>query len=46
MRALDGDFTVKVPLIGRTVERRLLPGILARLDVEAAALAARLRADG
>jgi len=42
-RRLDGDFTVKVPLVGSSVERRLLPGILARFDVEAAALAARLR---
>jgi hypothetical protein len=41
-RRLEGEFTVKVPLMGRTVERKLLPGILSRLDVEAAALAERL----
>jgi hypothetical protein len=41
-RALDGDFTVKVPLMGSAVEHKLLPGILARLDVEAAALVERL----
>jgi hypothetical protein len=46
VRALDGDFVVKVPVIGGTIERRLLPGILARLDVEADALAAHLRANG
>jgi hypothetical protein len=46
VRRLDGDFTVKVRLIGGSVERRLLPGILSRLDVEASALAERVRADG
>jgi hypothetical protein len=45
VRRLDGDFTVKVPLMGGSVERRLLPGILSRLDVEAAALVARLGAE-
>jgi Protein of unknown function (DUF2505) len=45
VRRLDGDFTVKVALMGGTVERRLLPGILSRLDVEAAALTERLRRD-
>ena len=46
VRGLDGDFVVKVPVIGRTIERKLLPGILARLDVEADALAEHLRAHG
>jgi len=41
-RVLDGEFTVKVPLMGGAVERRLLPGILARFDVEADATAAKL----
>jgi hypothetical protein len=45
VRRLDGEFTVKVPLMGGSVERRLLPGILSRLDVEAAALVERLGAD-
>ena len=45
VRRLDGDFVVKVPLVGGAVERRLLPGVLSRFDVEAAALTARLRAD-
>ena len=46
VRGLDGDFVVKVPVIGGTIERKLLPGILARLDVEADALAEHLRAHG
>ncbi len=46
VRALDGDFVVKVPVVGSTIERKLLPGILTRLDVEADALAAHLRANG
>jgi hypothetical protein len=41
-RRLEGEFTVKVPLMGSAVEHKLLPGILSRLDVEAAALAERL----
>ena len=42
VRRLAGDFVVKVPIIGGTAERRILPGVLARLDVEADALRARL----
>jgi hypothetical protein len=45
VRRMRGEFVVKVPLMGGTVERKLLPGILSRLDIEAAALTARLRAD-
>ena len=45
VRRLSGDFTVKVPVIGSTVERRLLPGIVSRLDAEADALTARLLHD-
>jgi hypothetical protein len=41
-RRLEGEFSVKVPLMGSAVEHKLLPGILSRLDVEAAALAERL----
>ncbi len=41
-RRLAGDFVVKVPIIGGAAERRILPGVLARLDVEADALRARL----
>jgi hypothetical protein len=41
-RRIDGDFHVHAPLIGGTAERRIVPGLTRRLDVEAAALAAEL----
>jgi len=41
-RRISGDLHVKFPLIGGTAERRIVPGLLIRLDVEAAALAARV----
>ena len=44
VRRFDGDFVVKLPIMGGTIEKRLLPGILSRFDVEAEALAERLRA--
>ncbi|HUI47434.1 MAG TPA: DUF2505 family protein [Acidimicrobiia bacterium] len=37
-RRIDGEFSVKVPLIGGTAERRIVPGLVRRLDVEADAL--------
>ena len=37
-RALEGDLVVSVPVIGKMAERRIVPGIVARLGVEAAAL--------
>jgi hypothetical protein len=43
-RRIAGDFHVGVPLIGGTAERRIVPGLLRRLDVEAAALATELNA--
>ena len=43
VRRLDGDLVVAVPLIGTTAERRIVPGLLRRLDIEAAALDERLR---
>jgi hypothetical protein len=43
VRTLRGTFTVSLPLVGGTAERALLPGILRRFDVEAVALAQRLR---
>ena len=46
VRRFDGDFVVKLPIMGGTIEKRLLPGILSRFDVEAEALAERLRAGG
>ena len=39
---IAGDFRVRVPLIGGTAERRIVPGIMRRLDVEAEALRARV----
>jgi hypothetical protein len=41
VRQLDGELVVKVPLVGSMAERRIVPGLLRRLDVEAAALDAR-----
>jgi hypothetical protein len=41
-RQISGDFHVKVPLIGGTAERRIVPGLTRRLEVEAAALATEL----
>jgi hypothetical protein len=44
-RRIAGEFFVRVPLVGGTAERRIVPGLVARLDVEAAALTAALRSD-
>jgi hypothetical protein len=38
LRRLDGELVVAVPGIGRMAERRILPGLLRRLDIEAHAL--------
>ena len=45
-RTMRGDLRVRVPVVGGTAERRIVPGLLARLDVEAAALRARLSRRG
>jgi hypothetical protein len=37
-RRISGDLRVKLPLVGSTAERRIVPGLVRRLDVEAAAL--------
>ncbi len=37
-RSLDGELTVKVPLVGGQAEQRLAPGIRKRIDDEAVAL--------
>ncbi|MGO8872027.1 MAG: DUF2505 family protein [Acidimicrobiales bacterium] len=37
-RRLDGELVVAVPGIGRMAERRILPGVLRRLDIEAEAV--------
>jgi hypothetical protein len=43
VRRLDGDLTVAVPGIGRMAERRIVPGLLQRLDIEARAIDDQLR---
>jgi hypothetical protein len=42
-RTLDGELVVEVPVVGRNAERRIVPGLLRRLDIEAAALDEHLR---
>jgi hypothetical protein len=42
-RTLDGELVVDVPIVGGNAERRIVPGLLRRLDIEAAALDQRLR---
>ena len=37
-RRIAGDLHVRVPVVGGTAERRIVPGLVRRLDVEAAAL--------
>jgi hypothetical protein len=41
-RRIAGDLHVRVPLIGGAAERRIVPGLVRRLDVEAEALAKEL----
>ena len=38
VRRLDGELVVAVPGIGRMAERRIVPGLLRRLDIEAQAV--------
>jgi Protein of unknown function (DUF2505) len=42
LRVFEGDLRIRVPIIGSRAEKSLAPGILRRLDVEAAALNAFL----
>jgi Protein of unknown function (DUF2505) len=42
-RIVDGDLVVAVPVVGGSAERRIVPGLLRRLDIEANALDQRLR---
>jgi hypothetical protein len=37
-RRIDGEFFVKFPLVGGTAERRIVPGLVRRLDIEAEAV--------
>lgn len=45
-RTVDGELVVSVPGLGGVAERRIVPGVVSRLDAEAHAAAARLRARG
>ncbi len=43
LRRIDGELVVAVPGIGRMAERRIVPGLLRRMDIEAQAMDAQLR---
>jgi hypothetical protein len=43
VRRLDGELVVAIPAIGRMAERRIVPGVLQRLDVEAQAIEDQLQ---
>jgi hypothetical protein len=38
LRRIDGELVVAVPGIGRMAERRIVPGLLRRMDIEAQAM--------
>jgi Protein of unknown function (DUF2505) len=49
LRRLEGELVVAVPVVGSMAERRVVPGVLTRLDVEARGVSRRLgppRQDG
>ncbi len=46
VRSLDGELIVALPGIGRMAERRIVPGLIHRLDIEAQALNDQLRRHG
>jgi hypothetical protein len=41
-RRIAGDFHLRIPVVGGTAEKKIVPGLLRRLDVEADALRDRL----
>jgi hypothetical protein len=41
-RSINGEFRIKIPLVGGKAERAIVPGLARRLDVEADAVAAEL----
>ena len=43
-RRIAGDFRIRIPLVGGTAERKIVPGLVRRLDVEADAMSAELAA--
>jgi hypothetical protein len=40
---IEGDLRVHIPLVGGSAEKRLVPGVVARLNVEADAIAEHLK---
>ncbi|HEV3131105.1 MAG TPA: DUF2505 family protein [Acidimicrobiales bacterium] len=46
VRRIEGELVVAVPGIGRMAERRIVPGLLRRLDIEAQAIEDHLRQQG
>ncbi len=42
VRRITGELVVAVPAVGRMAERRIVPGLVRRMDIEAEAVAARL----
>jgi hypothetical protein len=46
VRQLEGELVVAIPGIGGMAERRIVPGLLRRLDIEAQAVNERLPAQG
>jgi hypothetical protein len=43
-RHIAGDLHVRIPLVGGTAEKRIVPGLVRRLDVESTALTTELAA--
>ncbi len=41
-RHIDGEFRIRIPLLGGKAEKAIVPGLTRRLDVEAGAVAAEL----
>ena len=42
VRRIDGELVVELPGIGRMAERRIVPGLLRRMDIEAEAVERQL----
>ncbi len=45
-RTIEGDLRVRIPVVGGRAEKAIVPGLVRRIDVEAAALTAELAARG
>jgi hypothetical protein len=45
-RHIEGDLRVRIPVVGGRAEKAIVPGLVRRIDVEAAALAAALTERG